>query len=171
MKVAHATPAIFAEAQTQEFTDYAMPILTADEENLGWTLRELGVQPLKVSGRRPKTWSLSMGLDLWACVRLLSWEREGVQLHRKAGLPHKENELRSIILRIWEEAGKPMSEVRFGELAESVYRLMLESFAWAGPRELQTEVEVDFLDEDKLVEALAAFLWRNKTHPNELERS
>jgi hypothetical protein len=156
-------PAIFSEPQSPAFTDYALPILVADESRIVPLMREVGLDTVKLAGKRPPSWNLALAVDVWACVRILNWELDGVTTHRHAGLPHAPAEIRKILEKILDEAMKPNSTEEFGHLGEKVYRLMLENFAWAGPQELNTEIEFDPSDDDDtFVEKMALFLWENR---------
>ena len=95
-------------------------------------------------------------LELGAAMRLLTWEEAGLDL-RGAGLPTS----REAILRAFRDAASrpdgpapPMTP-----LCRQVFGFGIERMAWAGPRELDAEILLDFPDEDALVEAMARFLW------------
>jgi hypothetical protein len=102
-------------------------------------------------------------LNLGAALRLLSWEQAGLAIHREAGLPAARDAIRQVFLDAVPAAGRESQPGPW--LGEAVLRLSVERFAWAGRRELQAEVLLDFPDEDALVEAMARFLWDHRHTP------
>jgi hypothetical protein len=97
-------------------------------------------------------------LGLGASLRLLSWESEGIDVHRTAGLPAGHDALLDVFRSVT-DAG---AAVRNRQLPACVLALSCANFAWAGPIELNVDVTLDPADEELALEALADFLWSNR---------
>lgn len=94
-------------------------------------------------------------VELAAAVRLLSWELQGFDVHRKAGLPSADDAIIAVFLRHL-KAEAP--DAHFAP-PKVVLGLMLDRFAWTGPAELDGEVLLDQPDVDSWADDLATLLW------------
>lgn len=92
--------------------------------------------------------------------RLFSWETAGITLHQKAGLPTSQDALR-ILFRHFKTGRETCSTLHNG-LYDAVFGLLVNNFAWTGQQDLQATIQLDFPDEDRLVEAMARFLWSQR---------
>jgi hypothetical protein len=117
-------------------------------------LRYLG---LDASPDRPRLMPPNFLLHLGAALRLLVWEVQGFFFHRAAGLPEARQAIRDAVLSL----NNPNADST--ELCQTVFRLSIERFAWSGPPELGVDVTLDEAQEDMLLNALADFLWTNRT--------
>jgi hypothetical protein len=101
-------------------------------------------------------------LDLGAALRLLAWERAGLDPAAVAGLPPAWQALRTVCLAAAADRnGTPPAEPP-GTLARRVLAAFVEYFAWCGRAELAADVALSAADEDELLEGLADFLWANR---------
>ena len=128
-----------------------------DADRAGQLLHELGFVP---SPGRPVRLPAAFLLDLGAALRLLAWEQGGLHVHRDAGLPPAEQALHDAFRGLVESAGATGTAAR--DLARRVLALFAGRLAWHGRPELDADVALDDLDEDVMLDALAAFLWARR---------
>ena len=128
-----------------------------DADRVGQLLHELGFVP---SPDHPVRLPAAFLLDLGAALRLLDWELGGLHVHRDAGLPPAEQALHDAFRGLVESAGANGAADR--DLARRVVALFAARLAWHGRPELGAEVALDHLDEDAMLDALAAFLWARR---------
>ena len=128
-----------------------------DADRVGQLLHELGFVP---SPGRPVRLPAAFLLDLGAALRLLAWEQGGLHVHRDAGLPPAEQALHDAFRGLVESAGANGAADR--DLARRVVALFAGRLAWHGRPELDADVALDDLDEDAMLDTLAAFLWARR---------
>jgi hypothetical protein len=97
-------------------------------------------------------------LGLASAVRLLAWEKNGLQVHRAAGLPSADEVFR------WFRDPRPLAEKEqaAAQLGCRELAVFIERLAWNGGPLLGADVELREADEDTLVGALANFLWAHR---------
>ena len=91
---------------------------------------------------------------------MLPWEGAGFAAHLEAGLPPAREAIRRAFLDAAAGADGPARPAR--RLCEAAFRLAVDSFAWAGHRDVKAEILLDVPDEDALVEAMARYLWDHR---------
>lgn len=97
-------------------------------------------------------------LGLGAALRLLTWEQQGIQVHREAGLPSAREALRDAFHAVTD----PEAATRTQRLTARVLRLFVEHFAWNGRLELDAEVTLGEAEEELVLDTLADFLWAHR---------
>jgi hypothetical protein len=103
-------------------------------------------------------------LNLGALLRLLEWERNGISVHQEAGLSAAKAAEQEMLQRMVSRIGKKPKPDLW--LSNAVFGLLIENFAWTAQQNLQADIQLDFPDEDALVEAMAQFLWSQRTSPS-----
>lgn len=116
----------------------------------------MGCLGLNATPEKPVPLPAGFLLSLAAALRLLAWEVRGFNFHREAGLPSASEAIRDAFERLLEKDAKP------SPICNTVGRLALERFAWAGEPELGADVAIDDVDEELFLDALADFLWANR---------
>jgi len=129
-----------------------------DADRVGEYLRTVGCVPAR--GKKCPT-PRGVLLDLGAVLRLRAWDAAGVTAHIEAGLPGGATAMNDLIVALWICNHFPRYTKRLGTLAAKVFQLHMDRFAWTADEELGTEVVLDAVDDDRLVEAVAQFLLRN----------
>jgi hypothetical protein len=92
-------------------------------------------------------------LYLGAALRLLSWELQGLHVHREAGLPDARRGIADAFQSLVDPAMDP------NELEGRVLGVYVERFAWHAHRDLGAEVALDDLDDDAALDTVAEFVW------------
>jgi len=128
-----------------------------DANGVGLFLNELG---LRVSPDRPLLLAAGFLLDLGAALRLLEWERRGLQAHLQAGLPPARIALWDVCRTLGKQPDP--AAVPPGALASRVLAVFVERFAWNARAELNAEVVLAEGDEEQVLEALADYLWEHR---------
>jgi len=126
---------------------------------VGLFLNELGLGGFP---ERPLILPAGFLLDLGAALRLLEWERRGLQAHLQAGLPPARKALSDVCRTLGKQPDP--AAVPPGTLASRVLAVFVERFAWNAWAELNAEVALDQADEEQVLEALADFLWEHRPH-------
>jgi hypothetical protein len=147
--VSSALPPELVEATARE--------AARDADRVGRLLHELGFVP---SPGRPVRLPAAFLLGLGAASRLLDWELGGLRVHRDAGLPPAEQALIDAFRGLVGSAGADGAAAR--DLARRVVALFAARLAWHGRPALGADVALDDLDEDAMLDALAAFLWARR---------
>jgi hypothetical protein len=97
-----------------------------------------------------------------AALRLESWERAGIFVHRDLGLPSA--------VEIIDDAARALTQQNKwpdgSRLGLQVLQMFHDHFAWSARRDLDAPVVLDSLDEDAALNALAELLW----NPRRAER-
>jgi hypothetical protein len=117
----------------------------------------LGHLGLRATPEKPLPMPAGFLLHLGAALRLLEWEARGIFVHREAGLPEARQAIRDAFQSLTEPDADPT------KLCVAVLRLCVERFAWSGLPELGADVALDEAQEDALLEALADFLWAQRS--------
>jgi hypothetical protein len=131
-----------------------------DADSAAQLLDELGLgrqQPSDPPVALPAQLLLGLGM----AMRLLSWEAQGINLHRVAGLPRGEEILKCLLRSaVGDEAdgGPALTQ----ELWVCILRLSVEHLAWQGPELMGADVEIGPVDEECLIEALAELAWSGR---------
>jgi hypothetical protein len=106
-------------------------------------------------------------LELGAVLQLKYWELHGFRPCLPEELPTFREAAIALAKRATERANdgkRPPSE----ELSQQVCSVWLRHFAWDGRESLQADMVLDDVDEDKLVDAMADFLW---SHRHDVQRN
>ena len=125
-----------------------------DADRVGLFLGALGLAP-------PLPLPAAFLLGLGAALRLLLWEQDGIDAHRRAGLPPARQALRDVFRAAAGQADPGTAE-QAKALPGRVLALFIEHFAWAGRAELGADLTLGPADEDALLEGLADFLWAHR---------
>jgi len=133
-----------------------------EADMVGTFLSALGLAPVGAGQeRKPVHMPAALLLGLGAAMRLLRWEQSGVCAH----LPHNLPPSQEVICQLFGLAASP----RPSELDPLARELMLRLFtvwlrwcAWSGPGLLDADFVLGDIEEDELVEVLAAFLWKHR---------
>jgi len=128
-----------------------------DADHVGLFLRTIG---LEGSPHCPIHLPAAFLLDLGAALRLLEWERRGLQVHLEVGLPSAKQALRDVFQAFAAPSGPAVAPAR--SLTYRVMILFVERFAWNARVELDADITLDEPEEDQLLEALADFLWEHR---------
>lgn len=91
-------------------------------------------------------------------VRLLRWERDGVTVHREAGLPSAEEHL----VKVAQLFDGPELREYVTDLSERARMLFYEHFAWSGGEDLHGEIGIVAEDDDEFLDRLANFIWDHR---------
>jgi hypothetical protein len=113
---------------------------------------------LRLSGTadKPLRMPAAFMLHLGAALRLLSWEAQGIFVHREAGLPDAWQAIRDAVHSLQDREADPTP------LCVAILRLSVDRFAWHGLRDLGGDVTVDDLTDDAALDSLAEFLWATR---------
>ena len=117
----------------------------------------LDVLGLQACPSKPITLPAGFLLDLGAALRLLLWERNGLRVHRDAGLPSAHE----AIVSTFKGITNPNS-CAWGELSLRVLVLSVEHFAWSARFELEADILLDTPEEEAALDAMAQFLWDHR---------
>jgi hypothetical protein len=96
-------------------------------------------------------------LDLAAVLRMMEWERVGINLHLQAGLPCGSQALDDLMAAAVGHAGPGAEYLK--TLRYRLAVLFFQSFAWVAGIELGADVTLEPADGDVFLEGLADFLW------------
>jgi hypothetical protein len=118
-------------------------------------LRAIGITP---EPDKPITLPASLLLDLGAAMRIRAWESDGID-PRRLGLPAAKDALRRVLR---DGEARAHNSTSAPSLSPAVLRAAGELLAWAGPSDLGADLLLDYPDEDKLVEAIARYLWERR---------
>ena len=142
---------------TNPFPDELIVAVTreaeADADRVVEFLRYLGLQP---TAEKPLGFSRDQLLFLGAVLRLASWEEAGVPIHFSIGLPPASRILADAINLAQQGHGAYPKE-----LSHVVHKLFIDRAAWHG-RDLGGVVQLDGLDDETALDALAEFLWSRR---------
>ena len=127
----------------------------ADGDRVGLFLRALGYDS---SPGKPLFMDREVLLFLGAVLRLESWEKAGIPIHRNIGLRPATEILTDAARALAEEARRPDGT----GLGIQVTKMFVEHFAWGGRHQLDAPVVLDALDQDKALDTLAELLWRRR---------
>jgi len=97
-------------------------------------------------------------LALAAAMRLYRWEMSGVLTHLQTGLPSAHEAL----VDVWRSNIDAEAAARMAGLPRKVHSLFEGHFAWASGEELRADVAIGDVENEKLLEAIADFLWENR---------
>jgi hypothetical protein len=134
-----------------------------DAELVGTFLGEIGLAPAgQASQDPPLRLPADFLLGLGAALRLLFWEQQGIHVH----LDHRFPPARQALLDVLRTAtghAEPEALERVRSLAYRVMVLSIEHLAWNGRVELDADVVLGEADQEALLEALADYLWANRS--------
>jgi hypothetical protein len=99
-------------------------------------------------------------LEFAAVLELGLWERNGIQLHRAAGLPSYCEAMDALIEKATCWPSKSCS--RTSDLSQRVLSLWLANFAREGKELIGGDILLDLTDQDTFLDAVAEFLWANR---------
>jgi hypothetical protein len=135
----------------------------ADAERVAAFLGALGLRPSgEGAARVPLRLPAYFLVGLAAALRLLAWERSGLQVHRDAGLPPAHEALRGVFGAVAAPAPLAEKEQAARRLLGRVLGVFIARLAWTGRALLGADLELGEADEDALVDGLAQFLWANR---------
>ncbi len=112
-------------------------------------------------GKPPLLFPRDFLMELGAALRLLTWEANGIHIHRAAGLPPAEQALRDAFFWL-KRATQPDPGPPPLPLALRVLALSFEHFAWGGRDNLDADILLAEAGDDAFIEALADFLWTHR---------
>jgi hypothetical protein len=134
-----------------------------DADCVGQFLTVLGRRIVEPSGIYPQLrLPIYFLLGLGAALRLLMWEKKGLQAHRDAGLPSSRELLYRVFQWLSDPAPATVKEQNARTLCAQVLQVFVERFAWDGQALLQADFVLGQAEEEQLVEALAQFLWHQR---------
>jgi hypothetical protein len=136
----------------------------------GEFLTALGLIPNKAK-TADGVWGLPAGflLELGAMLQLAVWELAGIRTHLNAGLPSA-HEAAADLTRRASENPSSFNDNQSAILLRRLFPLWVERLAWNGQTQFGTEVQIDTVGEDELVDRLAEFLWQHRgSLPSALE--
>jgi hypothetical protein len=137
-------------------SDLVDAVASQAESNAELVVAFLGAIGLCATPGRPIALPRRFLLDLGAALRLLEWERLGLEAHVDASLP-----VASAALAAAFRASDDGPDEDPG-LAKQVMGLFIERFAWHGHRDWDAAVSLGPLDDDAALDALAEFLYRHR---------
>ena len=100
-------------------------------------------------------------LELAAVLELGVWERCGIRPQLVVDVPSYREAAEQFAARCMKGADEFKGEDAT-PLARRVLLVWIEHFAWDGPDTLGAEIVLGDVDEDRLVEVLAEFVWRHR---------
>jgi hypothetical protein len=101
-------------------------------------------------------------LELGAVIVLDMWERSGITAHRDAGLPSWCEADADLVRRLQEDPTQ-FNRVESALLNRRVLSYWLENFAWDAVETFGTDMMLSSADEDAIVDAVARFLFDNRS--------
>ena len=117
-----------------------------------------GLQPTVLPG----SFLLAMG-----CVfRIAIWEAEGIVRHLECGLPTRDIALILAMSFLVNTAQEPEHRKTAERLQDQVLQFFIGFLAWTGPQEMGGDVVLGALEDDRVLDQIAVFLW---THRHDLE--
>ncbi len=123
----------------------------------GTALQKMGI----VADAQPIRLPANLLLEFGAVLQLLMWELDGFTAHLDAGLPSYTDAFVELA-RKTEQNDWDSKTIATDGLSSEVFKLSLKEFSWDAPSLLGIEVQLKTDNEDKFVEQLAEFLWRNR---------
>jgi hypothetical protein len=126
----------------------------ADADRVVLFMRELGYKP---SLDKPLYIDREVLLFFGAVLRLDTWERAGISIHRDRGMPSA----RELLMDAAQTMLKGTRPDGTG-LGHQVTKIFIYNFSWSARRHLDAPVLLDALDEDKTLDAIAELLWSRR---------
>jgi hypothetical protein len=129
-----------------------------DADRTASVLEAIGLHPPPEPSFSLSEWFL---LEFGAAMRLLAWERDGVDVSYY-GLPTARVAARRVLADASARQLDPSSAPHRPELSSAVLRVTIDSWAWTGQTDLQADIRLGMADEDTLVDVMAQFLWDHR---------
>jgi hypothetical protein len=107
-------------------------------------------------------WPIGYLLDLAAVLQLESWEQANIWVHVDAGLPTSVEAGTDLARHCWESPSSLVT-VASATLFPRVFRVWLDRIVWSGHELVGAEMAVDMADDENALQAIADFLWKNRS--------
>lgn len=116
----------------------------------------LDLAGIKSNSQPPVQLSATFLLTLAAALQIHAWEAAGLTVHLRAGLPSAKQALEQA-LALFSAGGSGADS-----LGLRVLGVFMDRFAWAGESHLGAPVELELVDDEAALDALAEFLWKHR---------